>query len=68
MDSFYDSFLENLDDDEIRTIFFKARSAANIIRKRSVCDEFPSKDADVMSLAMTIALELLCLYENTKDS
>lgn len=67
MGSFYDSFFETLDDDEIRTIFFKARQTADVIRRRPVCDEFPPKDAEAMSLSMAVALEILCLYENTKD-
>lgn len=67
MDSFYDSFFESLDDDVIRTIFYKAKQTADVIRRRPVCDEFLPKDVESMSLGMAVALEILYLYENTKD-
>ena len=67
MDSFYDSFLENLNDDEIRTIFFTAKQTADVILNRPVCNEFPQKDSEAMSLGMAVALEILRRYENTKD-
>ena len=65
--NFYDSFFENLDDDEIRTIFFTARQTADTILSRLVRDEFPPKDAETMALGMAVALEILRRYENTKN-
>lgn len=67
MSSFYDSFIKELDDDEIRTIFFKARQTADTILNRPVCSEFVPKDAESMSLGMAVALEILRRYENSKN-
>lgn len=67
MDSFYDSFFEDLDDDEIRTIFFTARQTADCIINRPVCCEFLPKDAEAVSLGMAVALEILRRYENSKN-
>lgn len=66
MSSFYDSFIKELDD-EIRIIFFKARQTADTILNRPVCSEFVPKDAESMSLGMTVALEILRQYENSKN-
>lgn len=67
MNNFYDSYLENLSDDEIRTIFFTARQSADSILSRPVCSEFLPKDAESMSLGIAVALEILRRYENAKD-
>lgn len=67
MSSFYDSFIKELDDDEIRTIFFAAKQTAGTILNRPVCSEFLPKDAESMSLGMAVALEILHRYENSKN-
>lgn len=67
MESFYDSFLENLDSDEIRTIFYTAKQSSNSFFNIPVFREFPQKDAEAMSLSMAITLELLRRYENFKN-
>ena len=67
MNSFYDSYIEELNDDEIRTVFFTAKQTADEILNRPVCSEFSSKDAEAMSLGMAVALEILRRYEIYKD-
>ena len=68
MDSFYDSYTLNLDDDEIRTVFRTAKQTAGIILQRHVCSEFQPKDAETMALSMAVSLEILRRYENHQSS
>lgn len=67
MSNFYDSFLENLDDDEIRTVFFTAKQTADTILRKPVCSEFFPKDAESMAMGMAVALEILHRYENYQN-
>lgn len=63
---FYDQFFDELNEDELRTIFYAAKQKATNFLSHPVCGEFPTEDAHIMSLSLGVALEILQRYENQK--
>lgn len=66
MKKFYDQFFDELNEDELRTIFYAAKQKATNLLSHPVCGEFPAEDARIMALGLGVALEILQRYENQK--
>ena len=64
LNSFFDHYLEEMDEDELRTVFFTASQTAGAFEHIPSFEEFPKQDAHAMALGLAVALEVIRRYEN----
>ena len=67
MAAFVNHFIEGMDADELRTLFFAASQTAGAFQRLPSFSEFPEQDARTMALGLAVALEVIERYENFRE-
>lgn len=67
MKNFHFDFFQNLNSDELNTIFFTANNNAKILIQNPVLQNYSPEDARIMALSSAIAAEIVDRYDNLED-
>lgn len=59
LEGFYEQLIDNLDPDELRTIFIAARQKANTYLTLPVFDGIPPEERRILALSLGVSLEVL---------